>query len=126
MGNPDLELLRGAWQAFAAGDLEGAASALHPEVRWYAADEPDSEGTCHNRDQALAFLRRNAADGLSAELLELREVGDRIVSIIQTHVPADWGEQPPPHGELVSVRDGKIAEMVVYPTVDDALLAARG
>jgi SnoaL-like domain len=126
MGNPDLELLRGAWQAFAAGDLEAVAAALHPQVRWYAADEPDGDGTCHNRDEALAFLRRTVADGVSAELLELREVGDRILTIIQTHVPPDWGETPPPHGELVSVRDGKIAEMVVYPTVDDALLAARG
>jgi uncharacterized protein len=121
----DLELLRGAWAAFAAGDLEAATAALDPEVRWYAADEPDADGTCHNRGEALAFLERARADGVSAELLELREVGDRIVSIIQTHVPPDWGEQPSPHGEVVTVRDGKVVEMVVYPTVDEALQAAR-
>jgi ketosteroid isomerase-like protein len=121
----DLELLHGAWSAFAAADLEAATAALDPHVRWYAADEPDADGSCHNRDDARAFLRRARADGVSAELLELREVGDRIVSIIQTHVPTDWGEQPPPHGEIVTVRDGKIVEMVVYPTVDGALQAAR-
>jgi hypothetical protein len=124
-GNPDLELLRGAWEAFAGGDLEAATAALDPHVRWYAADEPDADGSCHNRGEALAFLQRTRADGVSAELLELREIGDRIVSIIQTHIPADWGEQPPPHGEVVTVRDGKIVEMVVYPTVDEALQAAR-
>jgi ketosteroid isomerase-like protein len=123
-GNQDLELLRGAWAAFAAGDLEAASAALDPQVRWYAADEPDADGTCHNRGDALAFLRRARADGVSAELLELRDVGDHIVSIIQTHVPRDWGEQPPPHGEVVTVRDGKIVEMVVYPTADEALQAA--
>jgi ketosteroid isomerase-like protein len=121
----DLELLRGAWEAFAAGDLEAATAALDPQVRWYAADEPDADGTCHNRGEALAFLERARADGVSAELLELREVGDRIVSIIQTHIPPDWGDQPPPHGEVVTVRDGKVVEMVVYPTVDEALQAAR-
>ena len=121
----DLELLRGAWEAFAAGDLEAATAALDPHVRWYAADEPDADGTCHNRGEALAFLKRTRADGVSAELLELREAGDRIVSIIQTHVPPDWGEQPSPHGEVVTVRDGKVIEMVVYPTVEEALQAAR-
>jgi ketosteroid isomerase-like protein len=121
----DLELLRGAWEAFAAGDLEAATAALDPQVRWYAADEPDADGTCHNRGEALAFLKRTRADGVSAELLELREVGDRIVSIIQTHVPPDWGDQPPPHGEVVTVRDGKVVEMVVYATVEEALHAAR-
>jgi ketosteroid isomerase-like protein len=120
----DLELLRGAWEAFAAGDLEAATAALDPHVRWYAADEPDADGTCHNRGEAVAFLRRARADGVSAELLELREVGDRIVSIIQTHIPPDWGEQPPPHGEVVTIRHGKIVEMVVYPTVEEALQAA--
>jgi ketosteroid isomerase-like protein len=126
MATKDLDLVRGAWEAFAAGDLETATAALDPDVRWYAADEPDADGTCHSRGEALAFLRRAIADGVSAELLELREADGRIVSIIQTHVPPQWGEQPPPHGELVTVRDGKVIEMVVYPTVDQALAAARG
>jgi ketosteroid isomerase-like protein len=123
--NRDLELVRGAWAAFAGGDLEATTAALDPKVRWYAADEPDADGTCHTRGDAIAFIRRARADGVSAELLELREVGDRIVSIVQTHVPPDWGDEPPPHGEVVTVRDGKIVEMVVYPTVDEALQAAR-
>jgi ketosteroid isomerase-like protein len=125
MAQADIELVRGAWEAFEVGDLEAAAAALHPEVRWYAAEEPDADGTCHSRGDALAFLQTALADGVSAELLELRDFGDHIVSIIRTHVPAEWGEQPPPHGEVVTVRDGKIIEMVVYPTVDGALAAAR-
>jgi ketosteroid isomerase-like protein len=123
MAEADVELVRRAWEAFAAGDLEAATAALHPDVRWYAAEEPDAGGTCHNRGDALEFIQRALADGVTAELLELREVGDRIVSIVQARVPAEWGEQPPPHGEVVTVRDGKIVEMVVYPTVDEALLA---
>ena len=30
---------------------------------------------------------------------------------------------PEPHGEVITVRDGRIAEMVIYPTVQDALAA---
>jgi ketosteroid isomerase-like protein len=125
MADPAIELVRGAWDAFAAGDLERATAVLDPQVRWYAAAEPDAGGTCRNRADALAFLRRALADGVSAELIELHRVGDRLVSIIQTNVPSEWGEQPLPHGEVITVRDGKIVEMVVYPTVDEAMTAAR-
>ena len=44
--------------------------------------------------------------------------------ILHAHGPADWGEREP-HGEVVTVRDGRVTEMVVYPTVEDALTAAR-
>jgi hypothetical protein len=39
-------------------------------------------------------------------------------------VPPDRGERGP-HGEVVTVRDGKVTEIVVYATVEDALTAAR-
>ncbi|MGI9021288.1 MAG: hypothetical protein ACR2G3_11335, partial [Solirubrobacterales bacterium] len=42
---------------------------------------------------------------------------------VQTRQPPEWGEQPEPHGEVVTVRDGRVVEMVVYSTVDEALSA---
>jgi ketosteroid isomerase-like protein len=124
MAASDIELLRRAWAAFARGDLDGATEALDPQVRWYGAEDPDAETSCRNRDDALAFIRRALADGVTAEPLDFRDAGDRIVAILQTHTPPEWGRQPEPHGELVTVRDGRVTEMVVYPTVDEALVAA--
>jgi ketosteroid isomerase-like protein len=124
MATGDIELLRRAWEAFGRGDLDGATDALDPQVRWYGVGDPDSEGSCHNRDEALAFIRRALADGVTAEPLDFRDAGDRVVVILQTHRPSEWGEQPGPHGELVTVRDGKVTDMVVYPNVDEALVAA--
>ena len=46
------------------------------------------------------------------------------MAILQTRLPPEGGEQPEPHGELVCVRDGKVVEMLVYPTVGEALAAA--
>ena len=126
MGHDDAETLRRACDAFTRGDIGAATDALDPDVRWYAAGEPDGEGACHNREEAAAFIRRALADGLTAELLEVREAGDRLVAVIHTHAPPDWERSPEPHGELVTVRDGKITEMVVYPTVEDALAAGVG
>ena len=64
------------------------------------------------------------ADGLTAELLEVRDAGDRLVAVIHTHAPPDWERSPEPHGEVVTIRDGKVTEMVVYATVEDACAAA--
>jgi len=120
----DLALVRSAWKAFARGDIAAAAARLDPKVRWYPAGDPDGEGACHNRQDAEAFLQRARAEGLTADLLDIRDAGDRLVTIIHTHAPPEWERSPEPHGELVTVRDGRITEMVVYPTVDDALEAA--
>ena len=124
MSQAAIELLRRAWDAFARGDVDGATEALHPDVRWHAAGDPDGEGACHNREVAVAFIRRALADGLTAELLDVRDAGDRLVAVIHTHAPPEWERSPGPHGELVTVRDGKIVQMVIYPTVEDALAAA--
>jgi ketosteroid isomerase-like protein len=117
--------LRKAWDAFSGGDVAAVAGVLDPGVRWYGAGDPDADGACHNRDEAMAFIRRAAGDGVSGELLDLRDVGgDRVVAVIQARNPPEWGEAPAPHGELITIRDGKITEMVVYPSVEDALAAA--
>lgn len=125
MTTSDIELLRGAWASFQRGDIDAATEVLDADVRWYGAGDPDAEGACHSREQARAFIGRALQDGVSTELLDIRDAGEhRYVLILQAHVPADWGERSP-HGEVVTVRDSKVTEMVVYPTVEDALTAVQ-
>lgn len=124
MAATDVALLRRAWEAFALGDVETATEVLDPHVQWYGAGDDEHHGGCHSRDEALAFIRRALADGVTAEAFDFRDAGDRVVVLLQRHEPRACGEQPAPHGEVVTVRDGKVIEMVVYPTVDAALAAA--
>ena len=124
MTRSDVELLRAAWAAFARGDVDVATQALDANVRWYAAGDPEGEGGCHSREDAAAFLRRAIDDGLTADLLDVRDAGDRLVAIVHTHAPPEWERSPDPHGEVVTVRDGKVVEMVIYATVAEALAAA--
>jgi ketosteroid isomerase-like protein len=119
----DVELVRSAWDAFSRGDVTAATTVLDPDVRWYGAGDPEGEGACHNRDEAAAFIRRALADGLTAELLDVRDAGERLVAVIHTHAPPEWERSPEPHGEVITVHDGRVLEMVVYPTVEDALAA---
>ncbi len=118
----DVEVVRTAWEAFARGDLDVALDLLDAHVRWYPVGDPD--GGCHNRDEARAFIRRSLADGVTAELLDVHVAGGRLVAVIQAHVPAERELRPEPHGELITVRDGKITEIVVYGSVNEALAAA--
>lgn len=124
MAETDVELLRRAWEAFARGDLEAVTQVLDPQVRWHGADDPDDEGGCHNRDEALAFIRQSLADGVTARPLEFRDAGGQVVVLLQRDESPECDERPEPHGEVVTVRNGRVVEMVVYPTVDEALQAA--
>ncbi len=87
------------------------------------ADDPDNEDGCHNRDEAVAFIERSLADGITSKLLDIRDAGDRLVAVIEAHTPPEWEQPPDLHGEVISIRDGKVTEMVVYGTVEDALSA---
>ena len=123
MAEHDAELVRELWAAVARGEVDAAVEALDPRVRWHGVGDPD--GGCQNRDEARAFVRQALADGVSAEALEVRDAGERVLVVVQTRQPSEWGEQPEPHGELVTVVDGRITEIVVFPTVDDAVAEAR-
>ena len=120
----DVALVRRAWDAFARGDVDAAAEAFDPQVRWHGAGEADSEGACRNRQDAEAFMRGLLADGVTAELLDIREAGDRLVALVQMRHAAGEDDQPPPHGELITVRNGKVTEMLSYPTLQEAQAAA--
>jgi hypothetical protein len=47
-----------------------------------------------------------------------------VLVLLQRSRRADEAEAPPPHGQIVSLRDGQVAEMVVYPTAEEAMAAA--
>ncbi|HUR86766.1 MAG TPA: nuclear transport factor 2 family protein [Solirubrobacteraceae bacterium] len=119
-----VEVVREAWSAFARGDLPAVTHALDPGVRWYPARDPEAAEGCQNREEALAFLRRAIADGTSADLVDVLDAGERVVLILHRHKQPDLDERPPPHGELVTVRDGRITEMLIYWTAADPLAAA--
>ena len=95
------------------------AGLLDPGVKWHGGD-PSAAGACRSRDEALEVMRGAAAlrEG-RIELVDVVEAGDKVVVILR----------PPGRGgalvaNLATFRDGKVVEMVHYPSPDDALAAA--
>lgn len=117
----NVETARRGYEAIARGDVEAIAELLHPDVRWHGGD-PDAEGACHNREQALRFMQRRRTWDRIGELVEIVDAGDRVVVIMRP--PSTGPEQPPLHANLTTFSDGKVVEMVHYADPRDALRAA--
>ena len=121
----NVELVRRGYEAALRGDFSSIAELLDPEVKWHGGD-PSARGSCHNRAEALAFMRnawrrRDGRPGVG-ELLDVIDAGDQVVLITR---PASVEDQSvPPVANLTTFRNGKVVEMVHYPNPDDALAAA--
>lgn len=115
------ELVRQGFEAAARGDVGAVAALLDADVYWGA----EGGGGCRNREQALRWMSDGIARGIEMRLLETRELPDGRVLVLLQRSAADGETEPPlPHAQIVSFGDGKIAEMLVYPTAEEALVAA--
>jgi uncharacterized protein len=122
VSSANVELVRRGYEAVQRGDLDAIGEILDEDVIWHAG-EPTAEYACHNRQQALAFMRKNwmRRGAPPGEVVELLDAGDKVVVIIRR--TGDDGE-PELVANLTTFRDGKVIEMVHYPNPDDARAAA--
>ena len=124
MSEHEVELVRRGYEAFARGDLAAVEELLDPDVHWHGYDEEDPRGGCRSREQAIEFIRNALlTQDVSVEVLEIRQAGEKVLVILQA-TPKDDDGQPVPHAELVTVRNDKIASMIVYEDIDQAIAAS--
>jgi ketosteroid isomerase-like protein len=122
MTESNVELARRGFAAAVRGDLAAIGELLDPEVRWHGGD-PDAAGACRNRDQALTLMRRSQASGDGRfELVDIVDAGDKVVVILRP--PSEDADPAAPVANLATFRDGKVVEMVHYPSPAAALAAA--
>jgi ketosteroid isomerase-like protein len=119
MSAENVELVRRGFAAWERGDLDTVGAMLDPEISWHGGD-PSAVDACHNRDEAVSFMRRRAPRGI--RLIEVIDAGERLVAITQP--PAADGELPPRRANVTTVRNGLVTEMVGYESPGAALAAA--
>jgi ketosteroid isomerase-like protein len=121
MAETNVELARRGYEAALRGDLDAIRTLLDAHVKWHGGD-PSAPGSCHNRDQALEFMRQALSRRGVGELVDVIGAGDKVVVVIRP--PVEEGGQADPVANLTTFRDGKVVEMVHYPNPADALAAA--
>ena len=104
-------------QALARSEPREIEHLLDPDVRWGGIE--DTEETCHNRAEVLAFYARLLADGTTLDVRDVRVEGEHIH--LQVHVVSrsdgggiDTFDQP----TLVTVRGGLIVEVLQLDPLD--------
>jgi ketosteroid isomerase-like protein len=117
----NVELARRGYEAATRGDLEVLRELLAPDVSWHGGD-PSEPGACHNREQAIEFMRQAGRRRPIGELVDVVDAGDKVVVIMR---PAPQGDNQPQLSANVSTfRDGKVIEMIHYPDPKEARAAA--
>jgi ketosteroid isomerase-like protein len=124
MRERNVDIVRRFVEAAERGDLEAVAGLLDPAVRWGGAG--DDEGGCHDREEAIEFMRRAFDEGAAVRVERLVEAGELVVGVMGAARPdtEHAGYETGPHGTVVRLLDGRIVEMRVYPSADEALTAA--
>ena len=119
----NVEIARRGFEAALRGDLDAIGQLLDADVKWHGGD-PSAPGACHNRREALAFMRQSdVIRGGHFELVDVVGIGDAVVVIMRP--PSDSGGPAEPVANLATFRNGKVVEMVHYPDPEDALAEAR-
>src|SRR3954469_13389083 len=122
MAESTVQLVRRGFDAALRGDLEAIGALLDPDVSWHGGD-PSAPGACHNRRQALAFMRgSDVIRGGRVELVEVVAAGEQVVVILRP--PTDGPPPAPPVASVPTFRNAKVIELVHYANADDALAAA--
>jgi ketosteroid isomerase-like protein len=120
----DIEVVRAAYEAYARGDLAAAAAAYAPDNEWDVHRlRPDAD-TTRGVDELAEGIGtwRDAWRDHFFELESLTPAGDAIVAVINEGGVGRTSGAPVRfrYGQIIVVRNGKIAKTVVYRDPEEA------
>jgi ketosteroid isomerase-like protein len=124
MVESNVEIARRGFEAVVAGDLAAVGEILDPDVQWHGSEGPGPWG-CHDRDEALGFIRAATARGAIGELVDVIGAGDQVVVVMRPPRDPEAGD-PELRANLATFQAGRVVRMVAYETPEAALAAAGG
>ena len=121
-------MVRRAYEAYSKGDLAAAASAYSEDTVWDVRRfRPDAE-VHSGLDELAKYLVSWRATWTehSFSLEQAIDAGDRVVAVIQEsgRGTSSGAQVTVRYGQVITVRDGKIVETVVYRDPSEAFQAA--
>jgi ketosteroid isomerase-like protein len=129
MPSPNIDLIRGVYRDFAAGNVEGVLACLSPDIVWKEANNfPYADRSPYIGPQAVlegVFARCAAEwDGFSVDIEEFLDAGDAIVALghYRGTFKATGRAQETQIAHVWRIRDGKV---VAFQQHADTLHVAR-
>jgi len=125
MTSPDAEMMAARLrEAFASGDLALLGPLLDPGVRW--GGEEETEQTCHNRSDVLAWYGQLQAAGVSAQITDTLVCQDAVVLTFEVagRDRGPDGPRPDVVHQVFRLADGLVIDIRGYPQREFALVAA--
>jgi ketosteroid isomerase-like protein len=125
----NVELVRGAWAAWDADNLDSFAAHWHPDIEWRAIEgAPDDAGPIKGADALRAYYQDwiDTFDDLENEMLEVVDAGGDSVLTVQRGTGVAKASGVPVeivYGVVYTVRDGLIVSGREYATREQALEA---
>jgi ketosteroid isomerase-like protein len=115
------------WSDFKNGALDKCVELLHPEVEWHPSPRFDELDVVRGRDgvcDVLRMLHDRFADGLEVLPEDGRQVGDHVLMTTMLKGLNGFTRRPISSREcwVVSIRDDRLARIVVYPNAPAARL----
>ena len=124
-----LSLVRRAYDAYARGDLATAASAYSEDTIWDVTRFRPDEGV-HSGLEELAKYLASWRETWTEHSFSLERAvdagGDRVVAVIEERGTGRSSGAPVAirYGQVITVREGRIVETVVYRDPGDAFSVA--
>lgn len=107
-----------AYQAFAAGDLDGAMRDMADDIEWIVPGESTISGTYRGKDEVLNFFMVLAGKSFQTQPEHFIADGDHVVVLTRISV----GGQAADQADVLTFRDGKV---VKFQSAGDTALQQR-
>lgn len=128
-GEENVRVVRSAYAALNAGDLDDFVAHLHPDVRWTGIDVTLRPRPARGREAVRAHLEELLAplETLSVEPDELSTAGDSVLiwAMHRGRQPGVVSEASHHFAHLVALADGRITRFRLYVSREKGLRALR-
>jgi ketosteroid isomerase-like protein len=127
MSQENIEIVRGMWDAFVAGDVETALSCLSNDVEWDGTNLPDGRvGKGHQAVIDHAERWAAAWDDWTVDIEQIRAAqGEKVLVFIRERGRSRSGlNMDERHAELYTVSDSKVVRRVGFSDPRDGLKEA--
>ena len=124
----NVDVVNGAYESFAVGDVPAVIAALDENVVWDSPSPLPQRGSFRGPDGVGSFFQAvgSSWEGLKLDIQDMLDAGDDVIAIGRGAGTLSAGGASAGYGfaHVFTLRDGKIVRFREYADPDDALLGA--